>query len=90
MFDVLNTLTKINTRPIPDQEDTECPGCKAKGTLNRTYLLMGGPYSGLISCSACEWKQGVIEYLGRRMITVEPMPEPVGGLLYYLKEPDSE
>lgn len=51
-----------------------CLSC-GKESLERSHYLMGGPFSGTVRCTACEYRDTVVGYLSRTIVKVEPMPE---------------
>lgn len=51
-----------------------CPVC-GKEALERSTHFMGGPYSGSVHCTGCDHRESVVSYVGRNLLTVEPMAE---------------
>ena len=70
----INEFLKALESPAP--EGSLCPNCRTE-TLVIRRVPLSGPYSGSIACTSCNFKSSVIGYLGRQIITVEPMLDPV-------------
>lgn len=68
---VIEAMTAIKWSKAP--EGSKCLGC-GKETLERSRTLMGGPWSGHVRCTACDYHDTLASYLGKTMITVEPLP----------------
>jgi hypothetical protein len=69
---------------IPAPEGSSCPRCK--GALERSMMRLFGPYSGTVRCTACDYHDSLMSYLGKSMIQVQPMPP--GAALIYTEEPE--
>jgi hypothetical protein len=53
---------------------TKCPSCD-KETLKIRSMPLSGPYSGSIICFSCNYSDSVVNFLGKQMIRVEPLPK---------------
>ena len=61
-------------RWVDAPEGAKCLGC-GKETLERSVPLMGGKWSGSVRCKECDYRDSLMTYLGKTIITVEPLPE---------------
>lgn len=52
--------------------DFPCPACG--GTLHRVHMPLTGPYSGSVVCSACDFRDTVVSFLGKQIFVVESLP----------------
>lgn len=66
---IIDKLTELNKSKL----DNPCRKCG--GTLYRSYMLFGGPYSGIVRCDGCDYRRSVMGYLGEEIVKVEPMPK---------------
>jgi hypothetical protein len=66
---------------------TKCPSCDKEGLKIRSMPLTG-PYSGSIICLSCNYRDSVVNFLGKQMFQVQPMPQ--GAEQIYLKDPEDE
>ena len=61
---------------MPAPEGVECPKCGAKAPeFGKWACLLWGAYGGPVECKKCGYKEGFMSYIGKTMITVEPLPE---------------
>lgn len=78
MKDILDKLkehvSKIEWLPMLNEEDT-CFTCKTL-TLERSRSLFNGPWSGSVRCTACDYRDSFMSYVGRKSIIVEPLDKP--------------
>lgn len=77
-------LDLIRPRWIPAPEGSSCPECGA--ALERTVAFGMGPYSGAVRCTACPYRNSTANYLGSKIIKVEPLPD--GALPIYDRDPE--
>lgn len=57
---------------IPLQVRSKCPQCNSS-EMERTFMLMGGPWSGHVRCKSCGHTETVCSYLGHNMFKVESL-----------------
>lgn len=72
----VKTLVKTMTGPsiLRPPAGTVCPSCGGSD-LNILTTMMSGPYSGYLECP-CGWRESVMSYIGRRLVSVTPMTLP--------------
>jgi hypothetical protein len=77
--------TPLIPQPRKPPPGTKCGKCGSENVLLFRSLL-GGAYSGWLKCQepGCGHQEGVMHYLGRNMVVVEPLPE--NKELYFTKE----
>lgn len=69
---------------VPAGAGFTCPQCS--GAMERSVHLFAGPFGGSVRCTACPYRDSVMNDLGRRIIRVDPLPE--GALPIYDADPD--
>lgn len=62
-----NPLMTTSTAP------SNCPKCDSE--MKVTRQAMTGPYGGVVHCDSCGYRDSVVAYLGRQMISIEPLPD---------------
>jgi hypothetical protein len=53
--------------------EARCLKCGA-GNLERSFILAGGPFSGMVRCLSCGHQESVMSQIGKTLVTVEPLP----------------
>lgn len=66
-------LAGLPIRWIPSPESSVCPDCGSP--MERSYSLMGGPYSGSVRCTKCTYRDSVTGYFGKSIFKVEHLPD---------------
>jgi hypothetical protein len=65
-FDLL--IPKWTSAP----DGTKCSNCSSN-QVERSYVTIGGPFSGTIRCLNCKYSETVMSYIGKNMIKIEPL-----------------
>jgi len=70
-------------------KEDKCPKC-GKGKLIRMRLAMSRTMGGMIICQKkdCDYRESVVSYLGKKIISVEPLPPNDPQYLAFMKKPD--
>jgi ssDNA-binding Zn-finger/Zn-ribbon topoisomerase 1 len=55
-------------------EAARCTQCGA-GNLERSFIQVGGPFSGSVRCPSCGHVESVASHVGKTCFSVEPLPE---------------
>lgn len=82
---IMDAVLKVNKMLL----DETCPKCGNK-TLEKYSSLFYGPYGGAVICATevCNHRETGYSYIGRNMISIEPMPE--GTDIIFLPKEDDE
>lgn len=56
----------------PAPEEARCTSCGAGG-LERSFILAGGPFSGMVRCPGCGHQQSVMSQIAKTLVIVEPL-----------------
>ncbi|MDO8640819.1 MAG: hypothetical protein Q7R33_04695 [Nitrosarchaeum sp.] len=67
---ILENLCKIHERKLPH---STCSKCNSKKIIVETTLF-SGPYSGTVRCKSCGHQESMWTYLGKKLVTVQPLP----------------
>jgi ssDNA-binding Zn-finger/Zn-ribbon topoisomerase 1 len=67
---LIKTLVEIKESPAP--KDNNCPKCNTQ--LNYAYQLIT-PTPVSVKCPKCGWQEGWWAYIGKRLVTVDELPQ---------------
>ena len=68
-------------------EGTKCPKCGGK-KVTISSMIFSGPWSGILECEKCDWREGVSTWIVKQAFVVERMP--TGAMPVYDKEKSRE
>lgn len=63
----------LNIQWVNAPKDAKCDECGAF-TLERSVVPFAGPFSGVVRCKQCGYRESVTRHVTRNMIRVEPLP----------------
>jgi predicted RNA-binding Zn-ribbon protein involved in translation (DUF1610 family) len=76
-------ISALSPRMIDAHPDFKCPMCG--GLMLRSQALFQHTFGGVVQCKSCSYRDSVMQYLGRSIIHIEPMPDGAS-LTYDLEE----
>lgn len=78
---LINDITKIREGLAP--EGANCPKCNTR--LVYTYQLMFA-FPAAVKCPKCCWTDNWWNYIGKKLVTVEPLPKGALGSIFVDKD----
>lgn len=75
-------LGSFLANPLVVRMSTESPCPQCGQMLQRAATALSGPYSGIVFCEPCGFRQSVVVFLGKSMIQVEPLPGGANEVFY--------